>query len=126
MTILINQSSPTPLYEQITAQIKRQIIDGTLPQGAPLPSIRALAAQASVSIITTKRAYEELAREGYIQTLPGRGSIVSAQNRQRLMELHLREMEGLLERAVAAAKTVGIGREELLETLSILYGEEEK
>ena len=125
MTILINPSSPTPLYEQIVDQIKRQIIDGSLPQGTPLPSIRALAAQASVSIITTKRAYEELERDGYIQTLPGRGSIVSAQNRQRLMELHLREMEGLLEKAVSAAKAAGIGREELIQTLSIIYGEED-
>ncbi len=125
MTILINPSSPTPLYEQIVDQIKRQIIDGSLPQGTPLPSIRALAAQVSVSIITTKRAYEELERDGYIQTLPGRGSIVSAQNRQRLMELHLREMEGLLEKAVSAAKAAGIGREELIQTLSIIYGEED-
>ncbi|MBS4785990.1 MAG: GntR family transcriptional regulator [Clostridiales bacterium] len=125
MTILINPSSPTPLYEQIVDQIKRQIINGSLPQGTPLPSIRALAAQVSVSIITTKRAYEELERDGYIQTLPGRGSIVSAQNRQRLMELHLREMEGLLEKAVSAAKAAGIGREELIQTLSIIYGEED-
>ena len=125
MTILINPSSPTPLYEQIVDQIKRQIIDGSLPQGTPLPSIRALAAQVSVSIITTKRAYEEVERDGYIQTLPGRGSIVSAQNRQRLMELHLREMEGLLEKAVSAAKAAGIGREELIQTLSIIYGEED-
>ena len=73
MTILIDPTSATPLYEQIVQQIQRQILSGTLPQGELLPGVRTLAADLSVSIITTRRAYEELERDGYIKTLPGRG-----------------------------------------------------
>ena len=72
MTILIDPTSATPLYEQIVQQIQRQILSGTLPQGELLPGVRTLAADLSVSIITTRRAYEELERDGYIKTLPGR------------------------------------------------------
>ena len=94
MTILIDPTSATPLYEQIVQQIQRQILSGTLPQGELLPGVRTLAADLSVSIITTRRAYEELERDGYIKTLPGRGSIVSIENREHLLELHRQEMRG--------------------------------
>ena len=115
MTILIDPTSATPLYEQIVQQIQRQILSGTLPQG------ELLAADLSVSIITTRRAYEELERDGYIKTLPGRGSIVSIENREHLLELHRQEMRGWLERAVSAAKAAGVSREEIIEQISRLY-----
>ena len=121
MTILIDPTSATPLYEQIVQQIQRQILSGTLPQGELLPGVRTLAADLSVSIITTRRAYEELERDGYIKTLPGRGSIVSIENREHLLELHRQEMRGWLERAVSAAKTAGVSREEIIEQISRLY-----
>lgn len=121
MTILIDPTSATPLYEQIVQQIQRQILSGTLPQGELLPGVRTLAADLSVSIITTRRAYEELERDGYIKTLPGRGSIVSIENREHLLELHWQEMRGWLERAVSAAKAVGVSREEIIEQISRLY-----
>lgn len=123
MTILMDPTSGTPLYEQIVQQIKRQILRGELPQGELLPGVRTLAASLSVSIITTRRAYEELEREGYIRTLPGRGSIVSIENREHLLEVHRQEMQGWLERAVSAARAVGISKEELLERLETLYDE---
>ena len=121
MTILIDPTSATPLYEQIVQQIQRQILSGTLPQGELLPGVRTLAADLSVSIITTRRAYEELERDGYIKTLPGRGSIVSIENREHLLELHRQEMRGWLERAVLAAKAAGVSREEIIEQISRLY-----
>ena len=98
-----------------------QILSGTLPQGELLPGVRTLAADLSVSIITTRRAYEELERDGYIKTLPGRGSIVSIENREHLLELHRQEMRGWLERAVSAAKAAGVSREEIIEQISRLY-----
>ena len=121
MTILIDPTSATPLYEQIVQQIQRQILSGTLPQGELLPGVRTLAADLSVSIITTRRAYEELERDGYIKTLPGRGSIVSIENREHLLELHRQEIRGWLERAVLAAKAAGVSREEIIEQISRLY-----
>ena len=121
MTILIDPTSATPLYEQIVQQIQRQILSGTLPQGELLPGVRTLAADLSVSIITTRRAYEELERDGYIKTLPGRGSIVSIENREHLLELHRQERRGWLERAVSAAKAAGVSREEIIEQISRLY-----
>ena len=121
MTILIDPTSATPLYEQIVQQIQRQILSGTLPQGELLPGVRTLAADLSVSIITTRRAYEELERDGYIKTLPGRGSIVSIENREHLLELHRQEMRGWLERAVSAAMAAGVSREEIIEQISRLF-----
>lgn len=121
MTIIIAGTSTQPLYEQIVAQIKSQIIDGTLEQGYALPSIRALAKDLSVSIITTKRAYEELEQQGYIQTAPGRGSFVSVQDRQRLVDMQLIEMEKLLEKAVEAGRSAGVGKAEMIKALEIIF-----
>lgn len=126
MTILIDPTSTTPLYEQIVQQIQRQILSGTLPQGELLPGVRTLAADLSVSIITTRRAYEELERDGYIKTLPGRGSIVSIENRDHLLELHRQEMQVWLERAVSAARAAGVSRQELLEQIGRLYDRAEE
>lgn len=121
MTIIIAGTSTQPLYEQIVAQIKSQIIDGTLEQGYALPSIRALARDLSVSIITTKRAYEELEQQGYIQTAPGRGSFVSVQDRQRLVDMQIIEMEKLLEKAVEAGRSAGVGKAEMIKALEIIF-----
>ena len=126
MTILIDPTSTTPLYEQIVQQIQRQILSGTLPQGELLPGVRTLAADLSVSIITTRRAYEELERDGYIKTLPGRGSIVSIENRDHLLELHRQERQGWLERAASAARAAGVSRQELLEQIGRLYDRAEE
>ena len=126
MTILIDPTSTTPLYEQIVQQIQRQILSGTLPQGELLPGVRTLAADLSVSIITTRRAYEELERDGYIKILPGRGSIVSIENRDHLLELHRQEMQGWLERAASAARAAGVSRQELLEQIGRLYDRAEE
>ena len=126
MTILIDPTSTTPLYEQIVQQIQRQILSGTLPQGELLPGVRTLAADLSVSIITTRRAYEELERDGYIKTLPGRGSIVSIENRDHLLDLHRLAMQGWLERAVSAARAAGVSRQELLEQIGRLYDRAEE
>ena len=126
MTILIDPTSTTPLYEQIVQQIQRQILSGTLPQGELLPGVRTLAADLSVSIITTRRAYEELERDGYIKTLPGRGGVVSIENRDHLLELHRQEMQGWLERAVSAARAAGVSRQELLEQIGRLYDRAEE
>ena len=121
MEIIIYNTSETPIYEQIAGQIKGLILSGELKSGEALPSLRLLAKNLRVSVITTKRAYEELERDGYIKTLPGRGSIVSIENREHLLELHRQEMRGWLERAVSAAKAAGVSREEIIEQISRLY-----
>ena len=79
MNILISNSSPDPIYEQISKQIRAQIISGELREGDPLPSIRSLARELQISVITTKRAYEELEKEGFIDTVGGKGCFVAAQ-----------------------------------------------
>ena len=97
MDILISNSSPVALYEQIETQIKSQILNGNLKPGNPLPSIRSLAKELKVSIITSKRAYEELEKEGFIETVVGKGTFVSGANSERLREAAMAEMEDKLE-----------------------------
>ena len=126
MHIIIRNSSGTPIYEQIVAQIKDAILTGGLAPGEALPSMRLLAKELKISVITTKRAYEELERDGYIKTLPGRGSIVRIENRDHLLELHRQEMQGWLERAVSAARAAGVSRQELLEQIGRLYDRAEE
>ena len=115
MDILINNSSSVKLYEQIENQIKSQILNGTLMPGDPLPSIRGLAKDLKVSIITTKRAYEELEREGFIETVVGKGTFVSGANADRLKEAALSEMESRLEEIIISAKSMGLTLEECSE-----------
>ena len=124
MDIILSNSSDKPIYEQIASQVKAQILSGTLAAGAKLPSIRALASDLGVSVITTKRAYEELEREGFIVTMTGRGSFVAPQNMELLREEHLRNAERHLAEAIRAARTAGIGLQELQESLRILYDED--
>ena len=125
MRIIIANSSPDPIYEQITKQVKTQIISGELSEGESLPSIRKLAKELHISVITTKRAYEDLEREGYIDTVIGKGSFVAIQNKEFLKEKRIRIVEEKLREAVSEAKMVGIGIEELKEMLELLYEEED-
>lgn len=123
MNIIILNSSPEPIYLQIVNQIKNLILQGELPEGEALPSIRSLAKDLKISVITTKRAYEELEREGLIETVGGKGSFVSAQNKELLRERQLRIVEEKLSEAIAAAKTVNLSLSELIEMLKLIYEE---
>ena len=121
MEIIISNSGGKPTYEQITDQIKGQIMSGELQAGDALPSMRLLAKELRISVITTKRAYEELEREGFLTTVPGKGCFVAAQDRELLREARLRKVEEHLSAAVDEAKQGGIELPELIETISILY-----
>ena len=121
MDIIISNASGKPIYEQITEQIKEQIMNGELNEGDPLPSMRALAQQLRISIITTKRAYEELEREGFIESFTGKGSFVAARNRELFREENLRQIEQSLTLAVGKAKLCGVSYEELSEILKMLF-----
>lgn len=124
MNIVIANSSEEPIYEQIAKQIKNQIMRGELKGGELLPSIRVLAKELQISVITTKRAYDELERDGYIETVPGKGTFVSVKNKQLLREMRYKMVEEKLAEAVDAAKSIGLEQDELLNMLKILYEEE--
>ncbi|MGD2090699.1 MAG: GntR family transcriptional regulator [Candidatus Aminicenantes bacterium] len=124
MKIIVSNSSPDPIYEQIKKQIKSQIINGELDEGQTLPSIRKLAKELQISVITTKRAYEDLEREGFIDTVTGKGSFVAAQNKEFLREKRMKIVEDKLGEAISEAKMLGIGIDELKEMLVLLYEEE--
>ena len=121
MEIFLSNAGQEPIYAQIARQIKQQILSGQLRAGEPLPSIRLLAKELRISVITTKRAYEELEADGFIVTQAGRGSFVSAQNPALLREEHLKKMESCLQNAVDAARLGGISCEEACETLRLLW-----
>ena len=120
MNIIITNSGGVPIYEQIASQIKGQILSGTLKEGDALPSMRALAQDLRVSVITTKRAYEILENEGFIQSFTGRGSFVSAADPEMLKEQNLREIEEHLSAASDIAKRSGVSRQELVDILCVL------
>ena len=121
MEIFLSNAGQEPIYAQVTRQIKQQILSGQLRAGEPLPSIRLLAKELRISVITTKRAYEELEADGFIVTQAGRGSFVAAQNPALLREEHLKKMESCLQNAVDAARLGGISCEEACETLRLLW-----
>lgn len=123
MDIIISNSSSSPIYEQITRQIKDHILQGELKAGDALPSMRVLAKELCISLITTKRAYEELERDGFIETVPGKGCFVSEKNTEFLREEQLRQVEGFLQQAADAARRCGLSLDELREMLEILYHE---
>jgi GntR family transcriptional regulator len=125
MKIIVANSSPDPIYEQIARQVKTQIISGDLREGETLPSIRRLAQELQISVITTKRAYEELEREGFIDTVEGKGSFVAMQNKELLREKKMKIVEEKLAQAVDEARLLGIDRAELEEMLDLLYRENE-
>ncbi len=121
MDIILSNSSGKPIYEQIADQIKEQIMTGALAAGEALPSMRLLARDLRISVITTKRAYEELERAGFLENVPGKGCFVAPQNRELLREAQLRNVEDRLTQAVEEARKGGFSLEELHELLDILY-----
>lgn len=124
MNIRLSNASDKPIYEQITEQIKQAIITGTLKPGDPLPSIRSLAKELKISVMTTKRAYSDLERDGFIVTFAGKGSFVAERNQEFLKEELLRQAEEHLLKAVQTAKLAGIKGKELIDLLSMLVEEE--
>jgi GntR family transcriptional regulator len=123
LNIIISNSSQEPIYEQITRQIKNAIINGELSPGTLLPSIRNLAKELQISVITTKRAYEELEKEGFIETVGGKGSFVSGQNKEFIREKRIKLLESKLEEAVAECKELKISLQELKEMIDMIYEE---
>ena len=122
--IIISNASGEPIYSQISSQIKMMILSGQLKEGDALPSMRNLALQLRISVITTKRAYEELERDGFIESYTGKGSFVKAQNQELFKEEQLRQMEELLSQACEKAKLAGVSSDELKEILELIYGGE--
>lgn len=125
MQIIISNSSKEPIYEQITAQIKKQILTGDLQKGQALPSMRQLAKDLQISVITTKRAYEELEKNGFIYSIVGKGSFVSEQNTEMIKERKMKVIEEKLLEAIQNSRDMGIGLAELKEMLTLLYSEDE-
>ena len=108
MKILISNTSNTPIYEQISTQIKDQVLKGVLEEGSPLPSIRGLARDLNVSVITTKRAYDELEKDGFIETMQGKGSFIAMQNKELIREKKLTIIEEKLAEIVDDSKILGL------------------
>ena len=125
MDIILSNSSGKPIYEQIADQVKEQILTGALEAGEALPSMRLLARELRISVITTKRAYEELERDGFLENVPGKGCFVAPQNRELLRETQLRRVEEHLSQAVSEARKGGVSREEVEEMLDLIYQEGE-
>ena len=124
MNIIITNSGSQPIYDQIASQIKALIISGALKEGDMLPSMRLLAKELRISVITTKRAYEELERDGFIISQTGKGSFVASKNMELLREVQLQKIEQQLAQAVETARMSDISLEELQELLALLYGGE--
>lgn len=122
MDIILSNSSGEPIYQQIVTQIKGHIMSGSLAAGDALPSMRLLAQQLRISVITTKRAYEELEREGFIENFTGKGCFVKAQNSEFLREEIVRQTEELLVKACEKARLGGLTLEEMKEMLKLMYG----
>lgn len=123
MNIIINNSSGEPIYSQIEKQIKDSILTNKLSPNEPLPSIRGLARDLRISVITTKRAYDELERDGFIYTLPGKGSFVAAQDKELLRESIMRNMEEYLIKALEEGAKADIEVEEICDILRVLSQE---
>ena len=121
MEIIISNSGGKPIYEQITSQIKNMILTGALKEGDALPSMRLLAKELRISVITTKRAYDDLERDGFIESFTGKGSFVAKKNMELVREEQLKIAESHLKNAVETAKSSGISVEELREILDVLY-----
>jgi len=124
MQIIISNNSKEPIYEQIYAQIKKHILTNELKPGESLPSMRQLAKDLDISVITTKRAYEELEKNGFIYSVVGKGSFVSEQNNEMIRERKMKVIEEQLMAAIQNSKEIGIDLPELNELLTILYKEE--
>lgn len=125
MEIILSNASTKPIYEQITSQIKGMIMSGKLQPGDLMPSMRKLAKELHVSVITTQRAYDDLAKDGFIVTVPAKGTFVSTQNQDFIREENLRKIEEYLSQVSELAKQNGVPLESLKETLEVLYSEQE-
>ncbi len=123
MDIILSNSSGKPIYEQIAAQVKEQILSGALEAGDALPSMRLLARELRISVITTKRAYEELERDGFLENVPGKGCFVAAQNKELLRENQLRRVEEKVLEAIDEGRKGALSLEQLQEMLANLYQE---
>ena len=124
MEIILSNASDRPIYEQIMSQIKEMIMKGELKPGAPMPSMRRLARELHVSVITTQRAYEDLQRDGFIVTVPAKGTFVSTQNQDFICEENLRRIEKLLSDAAVLGKENGLSLDDLKNTLEVVYSED--
>ena len=124
MEIILTNTSTKPIYEQITSQIKELIMNGELKPGDPMPSMRKLAKDLHVSVITTQRAYDDLVRDGFIITIPAKGTFVSTENQDFIREENLRKIETLLTTASELARQHGLTLEELQSTLQLIFMEE--
>lgn len=124
MNINISNSSGRPIYEQITSQLKQMILEGKLKPGDSLPSMRQLAKELRISVITTKRAYEDLEKDGFIYSVVGKGSFVADTKVELIREEQLKQIEHHLEEAVTIAQRSNITRAEVMEILNVLYEEE--
>ena len=125
MQIIISNNSKEPIYEQISNQVKKLILTGEMQEGESLPSMRQLAKDLNISLITTKRAYEELEKNGFIYSVVGKGSFVSEQNMEMMKERKMKVMEETLLHAIHNSKELGMSLEELKELLTLLYEEDE-
>ena len=123
MDIIISNSNGKPIYEQITSQIKSLIMNGELKEGDALPSMRLLAKELHISVITTTRAYDALERDGFISTVVGKGSFVAGSNHEILKEEQFRLVEEYLQKAVDIARGSGITMEEMADIIQMLYEE---
>lgn len=124
MNIIISNLSQEPIYEQIVKQIKSLIIRGEMSSGDMLPSIRSLAQELQISVITTKRAYEELEREGFIETVKGKGSYISSQNKEFLREKRMRIIEEKLSEVVEESRALDLSLSDIIDILKLIYEEE--
>lgn len=124
MEIIISSNTSKPIYEQITSQIKAMIMSGELQTGDPIPSMRSLAKSIHVSVITVQKAYEDLQRDGFIETTVGRGSFVAAQNKDFIQEEQQKKIEEHLIIAADIARTNGIRLDKIIELLTIFYEED--
>ena len=124
MEIIISNSSNKPIYEQICLQVKTLIMNGTLSAGEPLPSMRSLAKDLHISVITVQRAYEDLTRDGFIETVSGKGSFVSSQNQGFIQEEQLRIAEDFLRQTAEIGRSHGIAFEKMANILKLYYEEE--
>lgn len=121
MDIIITMRSDKPIYEQIESQFREMIVSGKLKAGDSIPSMRALAKDLHISLITVKKAYENLSRDGLIETIVGKGSFVAALNTELIREEKQREIENWLAQACQSAKTAGISPDTLKELIDVLY-----
>ena len=124
MNILIDNKSGAPIYDQIFSQIKNQIISGALEEDTMLPSIRGLAKDLRISFITTKRAYEELEKEGFIYTLPGKGCYVAPKNIELLREENLKKIEEYIDEIVRLAESCNLSKQDIIEMVNFSLEEQ--